>query len=57
MAKYFGPIVSKNGHSYIYNQGLVLIEKIEKLWMVIHQNRCVLATWVIFLDFARRVAM
>jgi hypothetical protein len=42
MAKYFGPIVSKNGHSYHSNQDHVLIEKVEKLWMVIHQKHCVL---------------
>ncbi len=57
MAKYFGPIISKNGHSYIYSQDLVLIEKVEKLWMVIHQKHCVCATWVISLGFAKRVDM
>jgi hypothetical protein len=48
MAKYFGPIVSKNIHSYIYNQGLMLIEKVEKLWMAIHQKLYVPTTWVVF---------
>jgi hypothetical protein len=33
VVKYFGPIVSKNGHGYIYNQDPVLIEKVKKLWM------------------------
>jgi len=57
VAKYFGPIVSKNGHSYVLNQVLVLVEKIKKLWMVIHQKCYVLATRVVSLGFARRVAM
>ncbi len=35
----------------------MLVEKIEKLWMVIHQKCCVLATRVVSLGFARRVAM
>jgi hypothetical protein len=57
VVKYFRPIVSKNGHSYIYNQDLVLIEKVEKLWMVIHQKQCVPTTWVVSLGFAKGVAM
>jgi len=56
VVKYFGPIVSKNNHSYIYSQDLVLIEKVEKLWMVIHQKRCVFATRVVSLGFAKGVA-
>jgi hypothetical protein len=35
----------------------VLIEKVEKLWMVIHQKCCVLATRVVSLGFARGVTM
>jgi hypothetical protein len=35
----------------------MLIEKVEKLWMVIHQKHCVPTTWVVSLGFARRVAM
>jgi hypothetical protein len=31
VAKYFKPITSMNGHSYIFNHDLVLIEKVEKL--------------------------
>jgi hypothetical protein len=57
VAKYFGPIVSKNNHSYIYSQDLVLIEKVEKLWMVIHQKHYVCVTWVVSLGFVKRVTM
>jgi hypothetical protein len=57
MVKYFGPIVNKTSHNYIYNQGLMLIEKVEKLWMVIHQKCYVLITWVVFLNFSTRVTM
>jgi len=57
VVKYFRPIVNKNGHSYIYNQDLVLIEKVLKLWMVIHQKQCVPTTWVVSLGFAKGVAM
>jgi hypothetical protein len=35
----------------------MLIEKVEKLWMVIHQKCCVFATHVVSLGFARRVVM
>jgi hypothetical protein len=35
----------------------VLIEKVEKLWMVIHQKSCVLATRVVSLGFAKGVTM
>ncbi len=44
VAKYFGPIVNKNGHSYISSQDLMLIKKVEKLWMVIQQKHCVSTT-------------
>jgi hypothetical protein len=57
VAKCLGLIVSKNCHSYVFNQDPVLIEKIENLWMVIHQKRCVLAIRVVSLGFARGIAM
>jgi hypothetical protein len=57
VVKYFQPIVNKNGHSYVYSQDPVLIEKVEKLWMVTHQKCCVFATRVVSLGFARGVDM
>jgi hypothetical protein len=57
VAKYFGCIVNKNGHNYVYSHDLVLIEKVEKLWMVIHQKCFVLATQVVSLGFVGGVAM
>jgi hypothetical protein len=38
VGKLFGPIVNKNGHHYMECGNLVLIEKIERLWMNIHQK-------------------
>jgi hypothetical protein len=35
----------------------MLIEKVEKLWMVIHQKCCVLVTWVVSLGFVRGLVM
>jgi hypothetical protein len=34
-----------------------MIEKVEKLWMVIHQKCYVPTTWVVSLGFAKKVTM
>lgn len=58
VSKVFGPIQNKNGHSYVFSEDLVLIStKVERLWMLVHQKRVVLATRLISLGFIRGVVM
>jgi hypothetical protein len=36
VCKLFGPIQNKIGHSYVFSENLVLIAKVERLWMLVH---------------------
>jgi len=55
VVKHFGPIVNKNGHHYMECGNPMLIEKIERLWMTIHQKPHVLAKRVITLGMVRGI--
>jgi hypothetical protein len=56
ISKFFGPIVNKNGYSYEFTKDLVFIEKVEKLWMVVHQKPCMLAPRLIALGMVKGLA-
>ncbi len=47
--KFFGPIVNKNTYSYEFTKDPIFIEKVERLWMVVHQKACVPASRLISL--------
>ncbi len=53
--KLFGPIVNKNGHHYMECGNLVFIEKIERLWMNIHQKPHILAKKMITLGMVKSI--
>jgi hypothetical protein len=53
VAKLFGLIVNKNDTHYMENGNLVFIEKIERLWMIIHQKPHILVGRVITLGMVR----
>jgi hypothetical protein len=36
VSKKISPIQNKNGHNYVHNEDLVLITKVERLWMFVH---------------------
>jgi len=55
VVKLLGPIVNKNGHCYMECGNPMLIEKIERLWMIIHQKPHVLAKRVITLGMVRGI--
>jgi hypothetical protein len=57
VSKKFGPIQNKNGHNYVHNEDLVLITKVERLWMLVHQRACVPTTKMMSLDFVRGMTM
>ncbi len=49
VSKGFGPIINKNGYNYIYLNDPLYIEKIELLWMIIHQKLYLLVfRWISF---------
>ncbi len=53
--KYFGHVHNQNGYSYVFNENLEIIAKVESLW--IHQKTCVRLSRIIFLGMARGVVM
>jgi hypothetical protein len=55
--KCFGPIHNRNGYSFVFNENLEIITKVESLWMIIHQKMCVLASRIILLGMAKGVVM
>jgi hypothetical protein len=57
VCKVFGPIQNKNVHSYVFNEDHVLIAKVERLWMLVHQKCDILALKLISLGFVRGVVM
>ncbi len=57
VAKYFRPIQNNNGYNYIFNEDPLFRTKVERLWMFIHQKRCVLSTRIMSLGFARGVIL
>jgi len=55
-SKSLGPIVNKNNYNYEFTKDHVFIEKIEKLWMVVHQKPYMLASRLISLGMAKGLA-
>jgi hypothetical protein len=55
VAKYFGLVHNKNGYSYVFCEDPMFIEKVETLWMLIHQKRCVPSTRLVSLSFTKKV--
>jgi hypothetical protein len=51
------PFKIKNGHNYVFSEDHVLIAKIERLWMLVHQRHVVPTTKLVSLGFAKGVAM
>jgi hypothetical protein len=47
VTKVFGLVVNWNGCNYLHYEDIVLITKIETLFMIVHQKACVLATQLI----------
>jgi hypothetical protein len=41
ISKFFSPVVNNNGYSYEFTKDPMFIEKVEKLWMVVHQKPCI----------------
>jgi hypothetical protein len=54
--KFSSLVVNKNGYSYEFTKDHVFIEKVEKLWMVVHQKPCMPTSRLISLGMARRLA-
>jgi hypothetical protein len=54
--KFFGLVVNTNGYSYEFTKDLVFMEKVEKLWMKVHQKACVLASKSISFGMVRGLA-
>lgn len=57
VSNFFGPIHNKNGHNYVHSEDNVLIAKVERLWMFVHQQAFVPTTRIVSLGFARGMAM
>jgi hypothetical protein len=57
VCKVFGPVENKNVHSYVFNEDHVLIAKVERLWILVHQKCVILALKLISLGFVRGVVM
>lgn len=53
LESFFGPVVNKNGHRYMFLNDEALIAEIERLWMIVHQNNLVLASRMITKGMAR----
>jgi hypothetical protein len=51
--KFFGHVVNKNSYSYELTKDPIFIEKVERLWMVVHPKACVLASKLISLGMAQ----
>ncbi len=51
----FGQIVYRNGYSYVHYQDPKLITKVKKLFMIVHQKPCLLATRIISIRMARGI--
>jgi hypothetical protein len=56
ISKFFGPIINKNGYSYVHSNDLGFIEKVEYLWMTIHQKTYLPSSQLISLRMARGLA-
>jgi hypothetical protein len=54
--KFFGPIVNRNGCSYVHNEDPNFIKKVKTLWMVVHQKPYLLASRLISLGMAQGLA-
>ncbi len=48
--------MNKNEYNYEFTKDLVFIEKVERLWMVVHQKACVPTLRLISLGMARGLA-
>ncbi len=57
VSKVFGPIQNKNGHNYVFSEDPVLITKVERFYMLVHQKHVIPTTRLISLGFAKRVVM
>jgi hypothetical protein len=57
VSKRIGLIQNKNGHNYVHSENFVLIAKVERLWMLVHQQTCVPTTRIVSLGFAKGMAM
>jgi hypothetical protein len=57
VSKVFGPIQNENGHSYVFSEDLVLITKVERLYMLVNQKHVIPTTRLIYLGFAKGVVM
>ncbi len=47
VSRIFGPIVNKNGYSYVHNEDPDLICKVNTLWIIVHQKPYLLASILI----------
>lgn len=54
--KFFGPIVNRNGCSYVHTEDPNFIKKVKTLWMVVHQKPYLLASRLISLGMAQGLA-
>jgi hypothetical protein len=54
--KVFGPIVNRNGCSYVQTKDPNFIKKVKTLWMVVHQKPYLLTSSLISLGMARGLA-
>jgi hypothetical protein len=57
VSKVFKPIQNKNGHSYVFSEDLILITKVERFYMLVHQKHVIPITRLISLGFAKGVVM
>jgi len=55
VSRIFGPIVNRNGYSYVRNKDSDFIRKIETLWMIVHQKPHINASRLIPLGMVQRL--
>jgi hypothetical protein len=53
VSKFFGPIVNRNGYSYVHIEDPNFIKKVETLWMVVHQKPYLPTSRLISLSMAQ----
>lgn len=51
----FGPVMNRNGCSYVHNDDPNFIKKVKTLWMVVHQKPYLLTSMLISLGMAPKV--
>jgi hypothetical protein len=56
ISKFFGPLINKNGYSYVHSNDLEFIEKVESLWTTIHQKPYLPSSQLISLGMAKGLA-